>query len=383
MTEQPISVDRIGRSRKELNRFFDVADRVYKGDPNWVPPLRGDVAKVFSDKNPFLRHAEMQLFLARRDGREVGRIAAVLDGNHNEFHGEKTVFFGFFESEDDRQTAGALFDAVASWGRERGMTVLRGPANPSLNDEAGLLVEGFDSPPVLMMTYNPRYYVRLLEGAGFHNAKDLLAYWFEIAADPLERLTRIAERFARKEPNIVVRTVSKSGLARDLPKIREVYNEAWEKNWGFVPMTPDEMDFMASRLKPLVVEDLLFLAEIRHLDGRVEPIGFMLTLPDYNTAIQPLRGKLLPFGWLKFLLGLKRIRTLRVVTLGIKKDYRMRGIQSVMFERGLRASLKRGYTGCEVSWLLEENDLVIGSVRLWGGKLYKTYRMYEKEVGSR
>jgi hypothetical protein len=382
MTEPPISVESIGRSRKELNRFFDVADRIYKGDPNWVAPLRDDVAKVFSDKNPFFKHAELQLFVARREGRDVGRIAAVLDRTHNEFHQEKTAFFGFFECENDPATAGALFDAADSWARVRKMNILRGPANPSLNDEAGLLIDGFDSPPVLMMTYNPRFYVSLVEGAGFRKAKDLLAYWFEIAREPLDRLQRLAGRFARSEPNIVIRNISKSGLKGDLPKIREVYNAAWEKNWGFVPMTPEEMDFMAERLKPLLVEDLLFVAEIRHPDGRLEPIAFMLTLPDYNTAIQPLKGRLLPFGWLKFLLGVKRIRTIRVLTLGIKKDYRMRGIQSVMFEHGLRASLKRGYTGCEVSWLLEENDLVIRSVRLWGGKLYKTYRMYEREVGS-
>ena len=260
------------------------------------------------------------------------------------------------------------------------MTVLRGPANPSLNDEAGLLVDGFDWPPVVMMTYNPRYYVSLLEGAGFQKAKDLLAYWFEIARDPLDRLARLAKRVSQKEPNIIVRTVSKSALKSDLPKIREIYNAAWEKNWGFVPMTPEEMDFMAERLKPLLAEDLLFLAEMHHPDGRIEPVAFMLNLPDYNTALAPLKGRLLPFGWLKFLLGLKRIKTLRVLTLGIKKDYRMRGIQSVMFEKGLRASLARGYTGCEVSWLLEENDLVIRSVRLWGGKLYKTYRMYDRPI---
>src|SRR5215472_16118716 len=329
----PLEIVRIGRSKPELNRFFDVADRIYSGDRNWVPPLRDDVAKVFSDKNPFFRHAEIDLFLARRGGADVGRVAAIVDRGHNEFHGEKAVFFGFFESENDPAVAAALFDTIADWGRRRGMSVLRGPANPSLNDEAGLLVDGFDSPPVLMMTYNPRYYVSLVEGAGFRKAKDLLAYWFEIGTEPLERLTRLAQRVTRNEPNVAVRNISKGGLKKDLPKIREVYNEAWEKNWGFVPMTSEEMDYMAKRLKPLIVEELLFLAEIRHPDGRLEPIAFMLNLPDYNTAIQPLGGRLLPFGWLKFLLGLKRIKTLRVLTLGIKQDYRLRGIQSVMFER--------------------------------------------------
>jgi hypothetical protein len=375
-----VLVEPIGRSRRDLSRFFDVADRIYRDDPNWVAPLRADVAKVFSEENPFFRHAEIQLFLARRGGRDVGRIAAILDRHHNDFQQEQTAFFGYFESENDGATAGALFDAAAGWARERGMRILRGPANPSLNDEAGLLVEGFDSPPVLMMTYNPPYYVDLVEGAGFHKAKDLLAYWFDLAPEPRARLSRIAERVQRREPDVVIRTIPKSDLAAELPRIREVYNAAWEKNWGFVPMTAEEMDFMAKRLKPLVDQNFLFLAEIRRPDGSLDPIVFMLSLPDYNQAIQPLKGRLLPFGWLKFLLGLKKIRTLRVVTLGIKKDYRMRGLQSVMFEHGLRAALARGLTGCEVSWMLEDNELVLRSLKLWGGKRYKTYRMYDKEL---
>ncbi|HYK41649.1 MAG TPA: N-acetyltransferase [Thermoanaerobaculia bacterium] len=376
----PVSILPIGRSKKELHRFFDVADRVYAGDPHWVPPLRDDVAKVFADSNPLFEHAEMQLFLAQKDGRDAGRIAAILDRNHNDFHGEKTAFFGFFEAADDPAVAGALFDAATAWGRERGMTVLRGPANPTLNDEAGLLVDGFDSDPVLMMTYNPRYYPRLFEGAGFRKAKDLLAYFFEISPEPLARLTRLANRIVSREKDVVIRKVSKKSLKVDLPKIREVYNDAWEKNWGFVPMTPAEMDFMAKRLKPLLDEDFLFLAEARRPDGSLEPIAFMLTLPDYNVAMKPARGRLMPFGWAKFLLNLKKIRTIRVLTLGIKASWRMRGIQSVMFEKGLRAALERRYTGCEVSWLLEDNELVIRSVNLWGGRLYKTYRMYERAL---
>jgi hypothetical protein len=380
VTDSPVSILPIGRSKKELHRFFDVADRIYAGDPHWVPPLRDDVAKVFADSNPLFEHAEMQLFLARKGGSDVGRIAAILDRSHNEFHSEKTAFFGYFESENDPAVARALFDAAAGWGRGRGMTVLRGPANPTLNDEAGLLVEGFDSDPVLMMTYNPRYYPALIESAGFRKAKDLLAYYFEISQEPLARLTRIANRTASREKDVLIRKVSKKSLKADLPKIREVYNDAWEKNWGFVPMTPAEMDFMAKRLKPLLDEDFLFLAEHRHPDGSLEPIAFMLTLPDYNVAMKPARGRLLPFGWAKFLLNLKKIRTIRVVTLGIKAAWRMRGLQSVMFQKGLQAALERRYTGCEISWLLEDNDLVIRTARLWGGELYKTYRMYDRPI---
>jgi len=378
----PVAVESIGRSKKELHRFFDVADRIYAGDPNWVAPLREDVSLVFSEKNPFYEHAEIELFIARKERRDVGRIAAVLDQAHNAFHGEKTSFFGFFESENDPSTSSALLDAAAAWGQARGMTNLRGPANPSLNDEAGLLVDGFDSPPVLMMTYNPRYYVELFEKAGFQKAKDLLAYWFELGEKPLARLSRVAERFRKRESDILVRNLSKGDLAKELPKIREVYNEAWEKNWGFVPMTSAEMDFMAKRLKPLVVEELLWLAEVQTPDGTTEPIAFMLMLPDYNVAIARTGGSLVPFGWLKFLLALKKIKTVRVVTLGIKQAYRLRGIQSIMMADSLQYLLKKGYTGSEVSWLLEDNELVIGAVRLWGGRLYKTYRMYDRAIAG-
>jgi hypothetical protein len=327
----------------------------------------------------------MQLFVAVRGGEggeDVGRIAAIVDKNHNEFHGEKTSFFGYFESVDDPAVANALFDAAAEFGCARGMNTLRGPANPTLNDEAGLLVDGFGSSPILMMTYNPRYYERLVEGAGFRKAKDLLAYWFDISAEPLARLSRLAKRISDREKDVVIRNISKKTLAADLPAIREVYNEAWEKNWGFVPMTEAEMDFMAARLKPLVDPDFLFLAEARRPDGTMEPIAFMLTLPDYNVPMKAMNGRLLPFGWLKFLLNLKKIRSIRVLTLGIKKSWRMRGIQSVMFAKGLQAALRRKITGCEISWMLEDNDLVLGSAKLWGGKLYKTYRMYDRAIAS-
>ncbi|HEY7863228.1 MAG TPA: N-acetyltransferase [Thermoanaerobaculia bacterium] len=345
-----------------------------------MPPLRSDVAKVLSSENPLFRHAEMQLFVARRGGRDVGRIAAILDRSHNEVHKEKAVFFGFFECEDDAETAARLFDAVALWGRERKMEIVRGPANPSLNDEAGLLVEGYGRDPVFMMTYNPPYYAGLIEGAGFVGAKDLLAYWFDLRPEPLERLARLAERVKRNEKDVVIRAVTKRSLGADIARIREVYNEAWEENWGFVPMTAEEMEFMAARLKPLLDPDMVFLAEHRRPDGSFEPVAFLLAMPDYNVALKAARGRLLPFGWLRFLLASRRIRVLRVVALGIKRDWRLRGLQSVMFEHVLRSVLKRGWSGCEVSWLLEDNDAILTSVRLFGGGLYKRYRLYSRPI---
>ena len=322
----------------------------------------------------------MELFVARRDSSDVGRIAAIVDRAHNEFHGERVAFFGFFECADDAEAARLLFDAAAEWGRERKMEVLRGPSNPSLNDEAGLLVDGFGSAPVFMMTYNPPSYPALFEGAGFVKAKDLLAYWFDVGPEPQARLDRMSDRVRKNEPDVVVRKITKKSLEADLPKVREVYNSAWEKNWGFVPMTPDEMDFMAGRLKPLLDEDFVFLAERRRKDGTEEPVAFLMAMPDYNVAIAAAKGRLLPFGWLKFLLAQRKVKTLRVVTLGIKTEYRMRGLNAVMFAAGLRAALARGLTGVEVSWLLEDNELVIRSVKMFGGRLYKTYRIYERAI---
>ncbi|MFN2387755.1 MAG: N-acetyltransferase [Thermoanaerobaculia bacterium] len=322
----------------------------------------------------------MQLFLARRGGESVGRIAAILDRHHNEKQREQTAFFGFFESENDPAVSGALFDAAALWARERRMRTLRGPLSPSLNDEAGLLVDGFGKPPVVMMTYNPPYYPALVEAAGFRKSKDLLAYWLDIRPKPLARLEKLAARVSKQLPEVRVRSITKRSLLRDLPKVQEVYNEAWEENWGFVPMTDEEMEFMAKRLKPLLDPDFVYLAEVPRPDGGLEPIAFVMALPDYNQALAPLRGRLLPFGWLKFLLASRRIPTLRILTLGIKRPYRMRGIHSVVFAACLRAALRRGFTGCEVSWLLEDNELVIRAVDLWEGYLYKTYRLYEREL---
>jgi hypothetical protein len=370
-------IEPVPRNRAGIARFLNVPYGIYRDDPHWVPPLLDDLKKVFTEKNPFLEHSEMDLFVAVKDGRDVGRIAAILDRRHNEFQGETTGFFGFYECVDDSAVSGELFRAAESWVRDRRMNVIRGPMNPSMNDECGLLVEGFDSSPVLMMTYNPPYYPTLYERAGYRKAKDLLAYWIEIKEKPMSRLSRLAAAIRRREPALKVRKIRKKTLAKDLAAVKEVYNAAWEKNWGFVPFTEGEIDFMASRLKPLLVEDLVLLAEVGN-----DPAGFMLTLPDYNRALKPLGGRLLPLGWLRFLLGIKAIDTVRLIALGFKKTYRMRGIDAVMFADSLAACLARGYKYCEVSWILEDNVMVQRPVDIFDGRVYKRYRIYEKPLGS-
>ena len=255
------------------------------------------------------------------------------------------------------------------------MTRLLGPMNPTTNDECGLLVEGFDSPPVIMMTYNPRYYIGLLEGAGMTKAKDLLAYHFTVAEEPLRRLGKIAAGVRRREKDLVVRRIRKKTLATDLEAVKQVYNSAWECNWGFVPMTDAELEFMASRLKPILLEDISLLAEV---GGK--PVAFMMALPDFNEAFAPLKGKLLTpkiVNLLQYLLGWKRPRFARVITLGITKPYRQRGLDAVLMSEALQAGLKYGFKDCEASWMLEDNFMVLRPIEAFGGKLYKRYRIYE------
>ena len=368
------------RRPRDVSRFLKLAYSIYADDPNWVAPLLMDVKKVFSNTNPLFQHAEMQLWIARRDGRDVGRIAGIIDRNHNEFHGERTAFFGFFESINDSAITARLFETISAWAGEKGMSRILGPMNPTTNDECGLLVDGFDTPPVLMMTYNPRYYAPLIEGAGCTKAKDLLAFGFDIANGPKDRFARFMEKFRKREPDIAITPILKKNLVEQLVRVKAVYNQAWEKNWGFVPMTDAEIDFIAARLKPLLTEGLAFVAVTRQ-----ESVGFLLAMPDFNEAFQPLKGRLFSpglFRALPYFLGWKTPRYLRCLTLGVTAKYRGRGIEAAMLAEALTASLRLGFQRGEASWILEDNIAVQRVINLFGGKVYKTYRVYERAVGD-
>jgi GNAT superfamily N-acetyltransferase len=323
-------------------------------------------------------HADMALWVARRDGQDVGRIAGILDHNHNRTQKDDTAFFGFFECINDAAVSRRLFDTVRAWARDRGARRVLGPMNPTSNDECGLLANGFDAPPVFMMTYNPRYYLDLVATEGFRKAKDLLAFYIDVAKCPLDRLGRIAEKTRKRHPELTFTPVRKATLMRDLVKIKEVYNAAWQDNWGFVPMTDAEIDFMASRLKPLLLEGLIWVAETA-----TEPVGFMLALPDYNIPLQPLRGRLLTpklLGFLPYLLGWKYPPRCRVITLGVKEKYRNRGLEAVMLTEGFKVGIKAGFKEAEASWILEDNTMMCRLMEVFGGKVYRTYRLYEREA---
>lgn len=368
----------LSRSARDVARFLEVSYDIYGDDPNWVAPLLMDLKKVFTDANPLFDHAEMQLWVACRNGRDIGRVAGILDHNYQRTTKDSAAFFGFFECVDDGDASHRLFEAVSEWARKKGTAGLLGPMNPTTNDECGLLVNAFDSPPVLMMTYNPRYYITLIEAEGFRKAKDLLAFHIDLANIPMERLERIASKIKKRNPNLAFRPVRRKTLEQDLGKVKEVYNSAWQDNWGFVPMTDAEVDFMAERLKPLLMEGLIWLAE-----SDTEPVGFLLAMPDYNVALKPLKGRLLTpklLGFIPYLLGWKRPTRTRVLTLGVKDKYRGKGLESAMLIEGLRVGFDAGVRESEASWILEDNVMMCRVMEAIGGRPYKTYRLYRKDL---
>lgn len=366
------------REKGDRQRFIRLANRIYREDPHWVATLDSEMHHVLGPMNPFYQHAEIQLWVVTRDGVDVGRIAGVADRSHNDQHGERTTFFGFFECLPDFEASAALFDAVIRWARERGSDRLRGPMNPSINDECGLLVDGYDSPPVLMMTYNPPYYADLVASSGLTRAKDLFAFQIAVAEAPARRLQRFRDKFAARNPRVSLRAITIKSLPLDVPQIKKVYNLAWEKNWGSVPMTDAEIDFMVMRLKPLLINGLAWLAE----EGG-EPAGFLLALPDLNSVLKPLKGRLLSSGLfraLPYLLGWRRPPIMRLVALGVRPEFQGRGIESAMLALTLETCQREGFVECEASWTLEDNVAVHRLIELFGGRHYKTYRIYDREI---
>lgn len=365
-------------TRRDALRFLKVSYRIYENDPNWVAPLLMDAVKVFLPENPLFEHARMQLWIAIVDGRPAGRIAGIIDSLHQQIHQDDAAFFGFFECVDDVDISTKLFETVSDWAKKQGAKVLRGPMNPTTNDECGLLIQGFDSPPVFMMTYNPPYYIQHIESAGFQKARDLLAYAVDVSKCPLDRIETIAEKVKKRNPDIRLVPVRRATLNADLEMVKRVYNTAWEKNWGFVPMTDAEMNFMADRLKPLFVEGLVWLAFAQD-----EPVGFLLALPDYNEAFKPLKGRLLTpqiFKFLPYLLKWKCPQWCRVLTLGVVEKYRNRGLEAAMLWEGFKVGIGMGIKFAECSWVLEDNILMNRVMEFFGGSVYKRYRIYEKPL---
>lgn len=373
-----VQVRPLARRGADLRRFLRLSYAIYRNDPLWVAPLLMDFKKIFGDENPLFAHAEMQLWIAERGGRDVGRIAGIIDRNFNEYHRDQAASFGFFECVNDGAVSEKLFATVSDWARSKGLKRLLGPLNPTTNEESGLLVAGVDSSPVLMMTYNPPYYAELIAAEGFAKAKDLFAYTFDLANAPMDRFARIANKFNQRMPQISIVPVTRRNLEPSLAHVKEIYNEAWQDNWGFVPMTDGEINFLAARLKPLLTEGLAYVATNSH-----EPVGFLLALPDFNQALKPLKGRLLTprlLGCLPYVFGWKVPDACRVITLGVKTRYQGRGIEASMLAAGLRTGFELGFRTIEASWILEDNLAVQRLIELFGGKPYKTYRIYERTL---
>jgi GNAT superfamily N-acetyltransferase len=360
-------------NKQALKEFVEFPYSLYRGDPYWAPPLRIAVNELLDrKKHPFYANADAEFFLARRDGRAVGRIAAVFDRNHNKFHEESAGFFGFFESIDDVDVAKALLSKAREWVFAKGAKFLRGPMNPSTNYECAMLVDGFDSTPMVMMTYNPRYYPALMEKAGLVKAKDLYAYVNKADSVDLEKIGRVADRKLAKS-GVKVRPINMKDFAGEVNRIWEVYNSAWERNWGFVPMTREEFVLMGKEMKQILKPDLVLIGE---KDGKA--VGFALALPDVNFALKPAGGNLLPTGLIKILYYQRLIKSLRVLALGVVEEYRTSGVAAAFYATLVRTARKLGYDGdCEMSWILEDNVLMNRSLEAMGAKHYKTYRIYE------
>jgi len=364
-------------SKKELMQFIKLPWKIYKDDPHWVPPLIMDRKKILNkEKNPFFQHAEMDMFLAIKEGEPVGRIAAITNENHNKFHEDNLGFFGFFESIDDLQVSTALFDKVDEWLKEKGKDGVIGPFNPSTNDEVGLLINGFDSPPYVMMCHNPPYYESLVEKAGYEKAKDLNAWFLDIRGMELpEKIKRVANASVKKY-GLTIRNIKLKNINKEIHNIRAVYNDSWSRNWGFVPFTDAEIEHLAADLKQIAIEEFVTLA----FKGD-RPIGFLLTLPNINEIlINNKSGRLFPTGLFKLMTGIKKIKTVRTITLGVVKDFQHLGLGTILYTDLIGRAQRMGLIGGEMSWVLEDNEAMNRPIQLMGSKKYKTYRAYQKKL---
>jgi hypothetical protein len=385
MTNGKLTIQPVHTPAEKLE-FIHFQWEVYRDDPNWVPPLISErVHFLDQDHHPFYEHADVELFMARRDGKPVGTIAAIINRRHNEVHEERVGFFGYFEVLEDREAAESLLETACNWVRDQGMTAIRGPETFSQNEEAGLLVDGWNGPPVIMMTYNPRYYVDFIEGAGFYKAMDLLAYMVDIykfgphGKNLPPKLLRVADKI-QKRRGFTVRHVDMRRFDEEVQRVKKIYNAAWQKNWGFVPMTSAEIDQLAANLKQMIDPKLIWIAE---KDG--ETIGMLLPLPDLNQALlkaYPRPG--VPEWWTmaKFFWHWKVrgcVTTLRGLVGGVLEEHRGLGIMAVMMVKLAEACLPH-YRQSELSWILENNMMTRRECEMLGGYVYRTYRIYEKKL---
>ena len=369
------------RTAKEEREFLDFPYRLYRNHPHYVPQLRMSQKAILDiKKHPFYKTSEATKFLAFQANKVIGRIMAIYNHAYNDFHKENAGFFGFFECENESPASQKLFDAVYTWLKDKGAAVIRGPVNPSTNYESGLLIEGFDKDPTVMMVYNFDYYARFIEESGYKKAVDMFAYDIDVNSFQYsEKLVRVTEKLKQKY-RIHIRKFEKKNFWRDVDLIRDIYNDAWSRNWGFVPFNEEEFKHIAKDLSQIYDPEVVFIAE-REEAGKRQPIAFFLALPDLNRALKHVKdGRLLPFGLLKLLIHSRKIDFIRIVIMGVLQEYQKLGIASVFYDAIYQQALAGKYPNGEMSWVLENNVMMNRSAELIGGKISKVYRMYEKKI---
>ncbi|OGQ35932.1 MAG: hypothetical protein A3F16_03085 [Deltaproteobacteria bacterium RIFCSPHIGHO2_12_FULL_43_9] len=367
-------------NKNTLKNFIKFAWNVYRpaGKPGykyWVPPLISQEVNILRpDKNPFFEHSEAAAFIATRGEIPAGRIVAIWNNNHNIFHDEKVGFFGFFECLNDQDVANALFDKASEWVKSKGGTALRGPANLTLNDECGFLAKGFDSIPFILMPYTPEYYLQLAERAGFKKAQDLYSYYLSKEQMKWEILPRICERM-EKRYNLSIVEISKKNFDSAATFVKRIYNKAWSNNWGFVPVTGNEFKKLIKDLKEIYIPKMTFLV----YSGE-KPIGWSMSIPNYNEIAIKLNGSLFPFGFIKFLLGKKKIKQARVFTLGVLPELQQKGIGAYVMYHCAKSCVESGYMDGEMGWILESNYLMNRGMEQIGATPSKIHRIYERNL---
>jgi GNAT superfamily N-acetyltransferase len=365
--------------RRDLNRFIELPFRLRRGEPRWVPPLRFE-RREFLDrsKNPYFEHAEAEYFLCERDGEVVGRVTAQIDRRWDEFRGGNDGMFGFFEAENDPDVVRALIDAAAAWLVERGRARMLGPMDFTTNDEVGLLIDGYDEPSMILEPWHPPYYRELLEGLGLEKAIDLYMWKLWLGelweGNDFHPMLHAAAQKSREE-GVVVRDMRKRDMEAEVARFRDVYNEAWGDNWGFVPITEAEVAFQAKNLKTVLDEHWAMIAE--H-DGEV--VGAALTLPDVDQALRRMNGRLLPIGWWHFVRRRRYIDRLRVFALGVRHAYQHLGVAAALYERHVQMAAEYGPRGGHMGWILETNEAMNRAMEGMGGEIVQRYRVYERSL---
>lgn len=367
------------KTGRDLIKFIKFPFKLYKNDPYWVAPLLIEQKKFLNpQKNPYFEHSEVQLFLAYKDNKLAGRISAQTNVQHNKTHNDKVGFFGFFESINDQEVTDRLIDTAVEWLKAKGCDTIRGPMSFSVNDECALLIGPFDSSPMVMMPYNPHYYKTLLEKTGLKKIMDIYAYYIPVKKPP-ERLVKLAEKIEKRGKFTVrsLKTKNKKKLKNDIAMIFNIYEKAWKNNWGYVPMSAKEFDLLVDSIMPIIRPEFVFIAEA---DGKA--VGFSVTLPDYNYILKKIKGRLFPFGWLKYIIYKNKIPGLRVPIMGVLEKYKNRGIDVVFYYRSFKTAFehKNPYRDAEFSWVLETNKIMNRISKSLTAEIYKTYRIFDKKI---